>query len=76
MKCLLERARQQLQELSEREAVVRRTRGSRARLEKLWDPDVMRRDELVGRMYKLELGKMRSAVMQAHRCEKEVVEMS
>lgn len=72
---LLEGARQQLQELSEREAVVRKMRGNRTKLEKLWDPDFMRKEELVGRIYGLELCRMRS-VMQERQCQKEVIEIS
>ncbi|KAK3361151.1 hypothetical protein B0T24DRAFT_642459 [Lasiosphaeria ovina] len=72
---LFEGARQQLQELNEREAVVMKMRENRTRLEKLWDPDFLRGEELVGRMYGRELTKMRSVMWESRR-QKEAVEIS
>ncbi|KAK4207831.1 hypothetical protein QBC37DRAFT_432834 [Rhypophila decipiens] len=67
---LWEGAKQQLQELDGKEAVLRRERRGRSRMEKIWDPDCMRRAEIIGNIRNIEVVRMKS-VLQGCQCCKE-----
>ncbi|KAM7219230.1 hypothetical protein V8F06_005399 [Rhypophila decipiens] len=67
---LWEAARRQLQELDEKEAVLRRERRSRSRMEKICDPDFMRRAEIIGNMRTLEVERMKSVLQGCQCCKK------